>query len=57
MIIMQTVDARKQRTHIESKGLGKVIYAREHADSIFIQYHPKGIRGMIWPFLLYHSIN
>ncbi|KKZ63400.1 hypothetical protein EMCG_02287 [[Emmonsia] crescens] len=55
MIIMQTVDARKQRTHIESKGLGKVIYAHEHADSICIQYHPKGIRGGVIPELDSHE--
>ncbi|PGH06718.1 hypothetical protein GX51_02159 [Blastomyces parvus] len=55
MIIMQTVDARKQRAHIESHGLGKVIVAREHADSIFIQYHPKGIRGGVIPELDSHE--
>ncbi|OJD14200.1 hypothetical protein AJ78_05440 [Emergomyces pasteurianus Ep9510] len=55
MIIMQTVDARKQRTHIESKGLSKVIYSRAHADSICIQYHPKGIKGGVIPELDSHK--
>ncbi|OJD11013.1 hypothetical protein ACJ73_09631, partial [Blastomyces percursus] len=55
MIIMQTVDARKQRAHIESKGLGKVIFEHAHADSVFIQYHPKGIKGGVIPELDSHD--
>ncbi|EEH34939.2 hypothetical protein PAAG_05986 [Paracoccidioides lutzii Pb01] len=51
MIIMQTVDARQQRAHIESRDLGKVIYMHEHEDSVCIQYHPKGIRGGVIPEL------
>ncbi|OAX81462.1 hypothetical protein ACJ72_04201 [Emergomyces africanus] len=54
MIIMQTMDARKQRSHIESKGLGKVIHLSERADSVCIQYHPKGIRGGVIPELDSH---
>ena len=45
MIIMQTEDAKKRRQYIESQGLAKVITAREHGDTVFVQYHPKGIKG------------
>lgn len=46
MIIMQTEDAKTRRQHIESKGLAKVITSQEHGDTVFVQYHPKGIKGM-----------
>lgn len=45
MIIMQTEDAKKRREYIESKGLAKVITSQEHSDTVFVQYHPKGIKG------------
>jgi len=45
MIIMQTEDAKKRRSVIESKGLAKVIFSVEHGDSVCIQYHPRGIKG------------
>lgn len=45
MIIMQTEDAKMRRQYIESKGLSKVITSQEHGDTVFVQYHPKGIKG------------
>jgi hypothetical protein len=45
MIIMQTEDAKKRQQYIESKGLAKVITSQEHDDTVFVQYHPKGIKG------------
>jgi hypothetical protein len=45
MIIMQTEDAKKRREHIEAEGLAKVITSQEHDDVVFVQYHPKGIKG------------
>lgn len=45
MIIMQTEDAKKRRQYIESKGLSTVITGHEHGDTVFVQYHPKGIKG------------
>ncbi|KAH4070375.1 hypothetical protein HBH50_098090 [Parastagonospora nodorum] len=51
MIIMQTEDAKKQRDHIKSKGLAKVIFEHEHGDAVCVQYHPKGIRGGMMPEL------
>lgn len=45
MIIMQTEDAKKRRQYIETKGLSKVITSHEHGDTVFVQYHPKGIKG------------
>lgn len=45
MIIMQTIDAKKRKEHIESKGLAKVIYTHESKGSYGVQYHPKGILG------------
>ena len=45
MIIMQTEDAKKRRQYIESKGLSKVITSHEHGNTVFVQYHPKGIKG------------
>lgn len=45
MIIMQTIDAAKQRQSIESRGLAKVIWKHEHDDAVAVQYHPKGIKG------------
>ncbi|KAK2812266.1 hypothetical protein FQN50_001624 [Emmonsiellopsis sp. PD_5] len=54
MIIMQNGDAKKQRAHIESKGLGKVIYTHEDENSVCIQYHPKGIKGGMMPELDSH---
>lgn len=52
MIIMQTDDAKKRREHIESKKLSKVIFEHKHDDVVCIQYHPKGIMGMVT--LLYY---
>lgn len=49
MIIMQTENAKKRRDHIEAKGLAKVILSQEHDDVVFVQYHPKGIKGMVTP--------
>ena len=46
MIIMQTLDAAKQRKSIESKGQAKVIWGYEHDDTTCVQYHPKGIKGL-----------
>jgi hypothetical protein len=45
MIIMQTENATKRRQYIESQGLAKVITAQEHGNTVFVQYHPKGIKG------------
>lgn len=45
MIIMQTEDAKQRRQYIESKGLAKVITSQEHDDVVFVQYHPKVIKG------------
>jgi hypothetical protein len=45
MIIMQTEDARKRREYIQAKDLAKVITSLEHDDVVFVQYHPKGIKG------------
>jgi hypothetical protein len=45
MIIMQTMDAAKRRSLIESNSLAKVIYSHEHDNAVCIQYHPKGIPG------------
>jgi F420-dependent methylenetetrahydromethanopterin dehydrogenase len=47
MIIMQTEDAKKRREHIEAKGLSRVIFEQSFADSVCIQYHPKGIKGTL----------
>lgn len=47
MIIMQTEDAKERRDWIESKGLAKVIVSQEHGDTVFVQYHPKGIKGRV----------
>lgn len=47
MIIMQTADAKKRREYIEAKGLGKVIFEHVHDDVVCVQYHPKGIKGML----------
>lgn len=46
MIIMQTEDARKRREYIESNKLAKVIWGYDHGDTVCVQYHPKGIKGM-----------
>jgi hypothetical protein len=48
MIIMQTEDAKKRREYIEAKGLSKVITSQERDDVVFVQYHPKGIKGMLF---------
>lgn len=45
MIIMQTEDANKRRQYIESQRLAKVIASEEYTDTVFVQYHPKGIKG------------
>ena len=55
MIIMQTEDARKRRTYIEEKGLGKVIWGYDHGDTVCVQYHPKGIKGGMMAELDSHS--
>jgi hypothetical protein len=47
MIIMQTEDAKLRRDYIEAKGLSKVIISQEHDDVVFVQYHPKGIKGTL----------
>jgi hypothetical protein len=46
MIIMQTVDALIRKSYIESNGLVKVIFRHELKDSVCVQYHPKGFKGM-----------
>lgn len=46
MIIMQTLDAAKQRLSVESRELAKVIFGYEHDDVVCVQYHPKGIKGV-----------
>ncbi|KAJ4992389.1 hypothetical protein SVAN01_02098 [Stagonosporopsis vannaccii] len=55
MIIMQTEDAKKRRQCIEAKGLSKVITSQEHGDTVFVQYHPKGIKGGMMPELDSHA--
>lgn len=45
MIIMQTDDAKKRQQYIELRGLARVITAQEHSDTVFVQYHPKGVKG------------
>jgi hypothetical protein len=47
MIIMHTEDAKKRRDHIEEKELAKVIFTHEHDDVVCVQYHPKGIKGVL----------
>ena len=56
MIIMQTEDAKKRRQYIESRGLAKVIIAQEDDDTVFVQYHPKGIKGQ-WAQSYYCSLR
>ena len=46
MLIMQHPDAQKRREYIEQKALAKVIYSHEGKDSVMVQYHPKGIKGV-----------
>ena len=46
MIIMQTLDAKARRQHVESNKLAKVIWTHEHDDTVAVQYHPKGIPGL-----------
>ncbi|KAH6629202.1 hypothetical protein C7974DRAFT_311428 [Boeremia exigua] len=55
MIIMQTEDAKTRRQYIESQGLTKVIANHEHGDTVFVQYHPKGIKGGMMPELDSHT--
>ncbi|KAF9697988.1 hypothetical protein EKO04_004316 [Ascochyta lentis] len=55
MIIMQTEDAKERRQYIESKDLVKVITNQEHGDTVFVQYHPKGIPGGVMPELDSHA--
>lgn len=45
MVIMQTEDAKKRRDYIESNRLAMVIASKEYGDIVFVQYHPKGIKG------------
>ena len=49
MIIMQTENAVARRSFIESQKLAKVIHSLEGEDSVCIQYHPKGIKGISGP--------
>jgi hypothetical protein len=46
MLIMQTFDAKGRRRYIEEKGLGKVIFSHELEESVCLQYHPKGVKGI-----------
>jgi hypothetical protein len=46
MIIMQTEDAIARRNYLQSNKLAKVIFTHEGEESVCIQYHPKGIKGM-----------
>lgn len=46
MIIMQTVDALARKAYVESAKLGKVIFCHKLQDSVCVQYHPKGFKGM-----------
>ena len=46
MIIMQTEDAIARRDYLDSNKLAKVILTHENEDSVCIQYHPKGVKGM-----------
>ena len=48
MLIMQHPDAQKRREYIESKGLAKVIWSHPGKDSMAVQYHPKGIKGLCY---------
>ncbi|KAF2998567.1 hypothetical protein E8E13_005776 [Curvularia kusanoi] len=57
MIIMQTDDAKKRRQYIESRGLARVITAQEHSDTVFVQYHPKGVKGGMMPELDSHAAS
>lgn len=47
MIIMQTEDALTRRSYIESNKLGKAIFTHELEESVCVQYHPKGIKGIL----------
>ncbi|KAF2123533.1 hypothetical protein P153DRAFT_303653 [Dothidotthia symphoricarpi CBS 119687] len=55
MVIMQTVDAKKRREHIEARGLAKVIFEHDHGDAVCVQYHPKGVKGGVIPELDSHA--
>lgn len=46
MVIMQTEDARQRRDNILANKLSKVIMEYDHGDTVCVQYHPKGIKGM-----------
>ena len=48
MIIMQTVDALARESYIESNGLAKIIFRHELKDSVCVQYHPKGLKGIAY---------
>jgi hypothetical protein len=47
MLIMQTADAKGRRNYIEAQGLATVIFGHERDDVVCVQYHPRGIRGML----------
>jgi hypothetical protein len=47
MIIMQTEDAIARRDYLQSNKLANVIFSHESEESVCIQYHPKGIKGML----------
>ncbi|KAK2741378.1 hypothetical protein FQN57_005662 [Myotisia sp. PD_48] len=57
MIIMQTLDAVRQRGYIESNNLRKVIYSHSKPESVCIQYHPKGVKGGVIPELDSHNTD
>lgn len=57
MIIMQTLDAKKRRDCIVDQGLAKVITEQSHDDVVFVQYHPKGIKGGVMPELDSHAAS
>lgn len=48
MIIMQTLDASARREYIQSRNLSQVIFGFTEGDAECVQYHPKGIPGIIY---------
>ena len=47
MIIMQHPDAQQRREFVEKRDLAKVIFSHKGETSVGVQYHPKGIRGLL----------
>jgi hypothetical protein len=43
---MQTLSATPRREYLEANNLAKVIFVHELEESVCIQYHPKGIKGL-----------